>query len=177
MVEKFPFTVYSFCSIRHIVPDRCRPYGKADLGFSLEAHAWPRFSLPFRSRYGGLQMQQGGAHQGFFRACFRSRTPGPPLSSKNSTPADSSADRILDPVSFRPPSGPSWASSRLIVGIETSEAAASRSCDQARSARAALICLIDTFSIDFCRICCDTFSIERLGQLLLEIILCRKLPC
>src|SRR5690348_4470947 len=78
----------------------------------------------------------------------------------NSTPAASNAERILDPVSLRPPSGPSWASSRLIVGIETSAAAASCSWDQARSARAALICLIDTFSIDFGRILSDTFSID-----------------
>ena len=51
----------------------------------------------------------------------------------NSTPAVSKAKRILV---------------RLIVGIETSAAVANCSCDQAKSERAALICLIDTFGID-----------------------------
>jgi hypothetical protein len=52
------------------------------------------------------------------------------------------------PVSSRPPNGPSCASSRLIVGIETSAAAARSSCDHVKSDRAALTCRIDTFGID-----------------------------
>jgi hypothetical protein len=80
---------------------------------------------------------------------FRRRTPGPPpFWSMNSMPAVSKAKRILVPVSSRPPKGPSRASSRFIVGIDTSAAAANCSCDQANRALAALICLIDTFSID-----------------------------
>src|SRR6516165_7065769 len=98
----------------------------------------------------------------FPRCCvFRKRTPGPPsFSLRNSTPALSKAEIIFFPVSLRPPSGPSCASNRLIVGIETSAAAARSSWDQARRARAALICLIDTFSIDFSVIVSDTFSID-----------------
>jgi hypothetical protein len=79
----------------------------------------------------------------------------------NWMPADSSAEQIFIPVSSRPPNGPSRASKRLIVGMETSAAAANSSCDQARSERAALTCLIDTFSIDLAAMVCDTFSIER----------------
>ena len=41
-----------------------------------------------------------------------------------------------------------------------SAAIANLSCDQANSARAALTCLIDTFSIDSRGIIHDTFSIE-----------------
>src|SRR5215467_3249137 len=67
----------------------------------------------------------------------------------NSTPADRRAEQIFSPVSSRPPNGPSLASKRLMVGIDTSAAAANSSWDQARSDRAAFICLIDTFSIDF----------------------------
>ena len=85
----------------------------------------------------------------YFRRRSRRRTPGPPpFSSMNSTPADSSARRIFLPVSFRPPNGPSWASRRFIVGTDTFATAASRSWDQASSARAAFSCLIDTFGID-----------------------------
>src|SRR5438477_5041021 len=80
----------------------------------------------------------------------------------NSTPADSNAERILIPVSSLPPSGPSWASSRLIVGTETSAAAAKSSCDQAKRDRAALTCRIDTFGIDPVATACDTFSIEMI---------------
>jgi hypothetical protein len=78
----------------------------------------------------------------------------------NSTPAVRKASRILSPVSFRPPSGPSFASSLFIVGIEIFAAAANSSCDQAKRARAALIWRIDTFGIDFILILIDTFSIE-----------------
>jgi hypothetical protein len=98
----------------------------------------------------------------FLNCRFRSRTPGPPpFSSRNSTPAVSKANRILVPVSSRPPNGPSLASKRLIVGIDTSAAAASCSCDHAKSERAALTCRIDTFGIDMEVMACDTFSIER----------------
>jgi hypothetical protein len=44
--------------------------------------------------------------------------------------------------------------------MEISAAAARSPCDQAKSDRAALTCLIDTFSIDLLGIWCDTFSIE-----------------
>jgi hypothetical protein len=43
--------------------------------------------------------------------------------------------------------------------METSADAANCSWDQSNSARAALICRIDTFSIDFRVIAIDTFSI------------------
>jgi len=65
---------------------------QACLGFSPEAHAWPRFSLTFRSRCGVLckPCNKRAAHQDLFRGCFRKRTPGPPPSpSMNSTPAAS----------------------------------------------------------------------------------------
>jgi hypothetical protein len=78
----------------------------------------------------------------------------------NSIPAASRADWIFDAVTSRPPKGPSLASNRFIVGIETLAAIASCSCDQAKSARAAFSCLIDTFSIDFPGFNCDTFSID-----------------
>src|ERR1700756_4634968 len=67
----------------------------------------------------------------------------------NSTPADCRAEQIFFPLSSPPPKGPSLPSKRLMVGMDTSAAAANSSWDQARSDRAALICLIDTFSIDF----------------------------
>jgi hypothetical protein len=67
----------------------------------------------------------------------------------NSTPAASRADLIFAPVSLRPPNIPSSASKRFIVGIETFAVAAKRSWDQPSRARAAFICLTDTFSIDF----------------------------
>jgi hypothetical protein len=71
---------------------------------------------------------------------FRSLTPGPPpFSSMNSTPAFSIEFRIFSTVRPRPPKGPSVASSRLIVGIDTSAAAANCSWDQSSSARPALI--------------------------------------
>ena len=97
---------------------------------------------------------------------LRRRTPGPPpFSSMNSTPARSNAVRIFLPVPLRPPRGPSLASSLLIVGSETSAVSANCSCDQATSARAALTCRIDTFSIDFGAISIDTFSIKmRFGS-------------
>lgn len=79
----------------------------------------------------------------------------------NSTPARSSAARIFLAVSSRPPSGPSCASNRFIVGMEMSAAAANCSWDQANSDRAALSCLIDTFGIDFCETIYDTFSINQ----------------
>ena len=92
----------------------------------------------------------GSEVYGFLRARLRSLTPSPPpFSSMNSMPAFSRAASILAPVSTRPPNIPSWASRRLIVGTDTAAAKASCSCDQSNSARAALICLIDTFSIDF----------------------------
>ena len=79
-----------------------------------------------------------GAHRFCFGG-FRRRTPGPaPFASMNSTPADSIAATIFSAVSSRPPRGPSKASRRLIVGIDTSAALAKSSCDQASSARAAL---------------------------------------
>ena len=103
----------------------------------------------------------GSEVYGFFRARLRSLTPSPPpFSSMNSMPAFSRAASILAPVSVRPPNVPSWASRRLIVGTDTAAAKASCSCDQSNSARAALICLIDTFSIDFSVILVDTFSIN-----------------
>jgi len=82
----------------------------------------------------------------------------------NSTPADRKASRILSPVSLRPPSGPSLASKRFIVGMETFAAAANSSCDQAKRARAALIWRIDTFGIDLILILEDTFSIEQSAE-------------
>src|SRR4051812_10632722 len=82
----------------------------------------------------------------------------------NSTPAAASEFRIFSPVCPRPPSGPSLASSRLIVGIDTSAANASCSWDQSNSALAALICRIDTFSIDFEFMIIDTFSIKTTSQ-------------
>jgi hypothetical protein len=66
----------------------------------------------------------------------RRRTPGPPpFSLVNSIPAPCRAFRILSLVSVRPPNGPSLASNRLIVGMETLAAAANSSWDQAKSAR------------------------------------------
>ena len=92
---------------------------------------------------------------------FRKRTPSPPpFGSMNSTPARSRADRNFSPVSLRPPSGPACASSRFIVGIEMPAALASCSCDHPKSARAAFICLIDTFGIDPRAILCNTFGID-----------------
>jgi len=71
---------------------------------------------------------------------LRRRTPcPPPFSSMKSTPADLIAPTIRSAVSPRPPRGPSKASSRLMVGIDTSAAFARSSCDQPNSARAALI--------------------------------------
>jgi hypothetical protein len=79
---------------------------------------------------------------------FLRRTPGPPpFSAMNSMPANSSASRIFCRVSVRPPRGPSCASSRLIVGLDTSAAVASSSWDQPSSALAAFNWRIDTFSI------------------------------
>ena len=100
-----------------------------------------------------------------FLCGFFDRTPGPPpFSSMNSMPALSNAIRILAAVSLRPPRGPSLASNLLMVGIETLAAAANCSCDQAKSERAALICLIDTFGIDLCSRMCDTFSIDQISN-------------
>ena len=80
---------------------------------------------------------------------LRRRTPGPPpFSSMNSIPAFSSAVLIFCAVVSRPPSNPSAASNRFMVGSEISAAEASFSCDQPTSVRAAFNCLIDTFSID-----------------------------
>jgi hypothetical protein len=79
---------------------------------------------------------------------LRSRTPcPPPFSAMNSTPADLIAPTIRSEVPPRPPKGPSIASRRLMVGIDTSAAFAKSSCDQPNSARAALTWRIDTFSI------------------------------
>jgi hypothetical protein len=51
---------------------------------------------------------------------LRSLTPGPPpFSSMNTMPALTRAASIFSPVSARPPKGPSFASSRLIVGTDT----------------------------------------------------------
>jgi hypothetical protein len=47
-----------------------------------------------------------------------------------------------------------------MVGVETPAASANCSCDQDSRARAAFICRIDTFSIDFLGIEEDTFSID-----------------
>ncbi len=92
---------------------------------------------------------------------FLSRTPRPPsLSSRNSTPPFSSAIRSFSPVPGRPPKVPSAASNRLIVGMDTPEAAASFSWDHPSSARAALICRIDTFGIDIRVALIDTFGIN-----------------
>src|SRR6516164_7452032 len=77
----------------------------------------------------------------------------------NSTPADAIALTIFSAVSSRPPSGPSDDSRRLTVGIDTSEDLAKSSCDQPSSARAALICRIDTLGIDFLFDIVDTSSI------------------
>jgi hypothetical protein len=79
----------------------------------------------------------------------------------NSMPAFSSAFAIFSPVSIRPPNGPSCASKRFIVGTETPECEANCSCDQPKSALAALTWRIDTFSIDFGAIKEDTFRIAR----------------
>jgi hypothetical protein len=113
-----------------------------------------------------LSSPQGGGFFFHFRDFsnerFRRRTPGPPpFSSMNSTPARSNAVRIFVPVPLRPPRGPSLASSLLMVGSETSAVSANCSCDQAKRARAALTCRIDTFSIDFGVISIDTFGIKR----------------
>jgi hypothetical protein len=92
---------------------------------------------------------------------FLSRTPGPPaFSSMNSIPAEERALKILEAVSARPPRTSSEASRRLMVGIETPAVAARSSCDQPSRARAAFICLIDTFSIDILTSGIDTFSIN-----------------
>jgi hypothetical protein len=97
----------------------------------------------------------------FSFGALRKRTPGPPPSAlMNSIPATCKAFRIFSPVSLRPPSGPSPASNRFIVGSETRAAAARFSCDQAKRARAAFIWRIETFSIDRFVIQIDTFSIE-----------------
>ena len=94
---------------------------------------------------------------------FRRRRPGPPpFSSMNSIPAACSAFSIFSAVSLRPPSRPSFNSKRLIVGTETSAARARLSCDQPRSARAALIWRIETFSIDLFIMAMDTFGISSL---------------
>jgi hypothetical protein len=70
---------------------------------------------------------------------LRRRTPcPPPFSSMKSTPPDLIAPTIRSAVSPRPPRGPSKASSRLMVGIDTSAAFARSSWDQPSSARAAL---------------------------------------
>jgi hypothetical protein len=66
----------------------------------------------------------------------------------NSMPAICNAFIILSPVALLPPSGPSLASNRFIVGRDISAAAPKSSCDQSKSARAALTWRIDTFSID-----------------------------
>src|SRR5262245_16702923 len=74
------------------------------------------------------------------RSLFLSLTPRPPpFSSMNSTPPSSSAVRILVAVLVRPPIGPSRASNRLMVGVETPAASANSSCDQDSKARAAFI--------------------------------------
>jgi hypothetical protein len=100
-----------------------------------------------------------------FLGSFFSRTPGPPpFSSMNSMPAACNAIRILFAVSLLPPRGPSVASNLLMVGMETWAATANSPCDQAKSARAALTCRIDTFSIDFFFIQIDTFGIERFAR-------------
>jgi hypothetical protein len=83
------------------------------------------------------------------RCRFASRTPAPPpFSGINSTPACWSAATRDSPVSARPPMSPSAASSRLTVGADTPDRVANSSWDQPSSALAALICRIDTFSID-----------------------------
>src|SRR4051794_15365008 len=87
----------------------------------------------------------------------------------NSTPPLLKEFRIFSTVSPRPPSGPSFASSRLIVGIEISAAEAKCSWDQPSNARAAFIWRIDTFSIDITGILFDTFSIEQNDRLTLRI--------
>jgi hypothetical protein len=51
-------------------------------------------------------------------------------------------------VSDRPPSGPVFASSRLMVGDDIPDASARSFCDQRSKARAAFTCSIDTFGID-----------------------------
>jgi hypothetical protein len=80
---------------------------------------------------------------------FASRTPmPPPFSGINSTPAFLSADSSASRVSSRPPISPSVASSRLIVGLETPERAASSCWLQPNKALAAFIWRIDTFGID-----------------------------
>ena len=103
---------------------------------------WPMRTIP--GKLGYLDFFSGLPPLG-----RRRRTPAPPpFSSMNSTPAVCKASRILSPVSLRPPSWPSPASNRLIVGIDTLAAPASSSCDQPNRARAAFTCRIDTFSID-----------------------------
>src|ERR1700730_4079092 len=91
-----------------------------------------------------------GSHSSHFGFLFvfggLSRTPCP--SSRNSTPAFSSAATIFSPVTGLPPRSPPAASRRLMVGIETPDALAIASCDQPSNPRAALICLINTFGID-----------------------------
>ena len=75
-------------------------------------------------------------------------TPSFPLPPINSIPARSSAVRNLRIVSERPPNSPFPASNRFTVGSETEASRAKSSCDQPNKARAAFICVIDTFSID-----------------------------
>jgi hypothetical protein len=78
--------------------------------------------------------------RGFSFGGLRSRTPGPPaFSSMNTTLAAAKEFRIFSPVCPRPPSGPSFASNRLIVGMDTSATEANCSWDQSNNARAALI--------------------------------------
>src|ERR1700722_64744 len=83
------------------------------------------------------------------RSRFARRTPAPPpFSAINSMPACLRAATRASAVSMRPPTSPSEASNLFTVGAETPELSARSVCDQPSRALAALICRIDTFSID-----------------------------
>ena len=97
------------------------------------------------------------------------RTPKPPpFSGINSIPATTNALIIFFPVSGRPPSNPSSASRRAIVGSDTAECSARSPCDHPNNARAAFTCLMvtekcrfDRFSIDIHNNRIDIFSIDK----------------
>src|SRR3984893_10925279 len=101
-------------------------------------------------------------HFDWFLFVFAGLSLTPCPSSRNSTPAFSSAATIFSPVTGRPPRSPLAASRRLMVGIETPDALAIASCDQPSNPRAALICLINTSACS--RFIFDTFSIAQGGN-------------
>jgi len=77
------------------------------------------------SDFGNSFCDQTGPDCWWYSAHLLSLTPAPPpFSAINSMPAVSKADLTFEAVVSRPPSGPSVASRRLMVGKDTSEATA-----------------------------------------------------